>query len=130
MSKHTPGPWKAEWRTGPHSDECLIGRVDEIPFCMAGIIAKGRGFSNEEVEANAERIVECVNAMEGIDYPAVARLVLDSPRVAAASDMLAALRKAVKLARLECKNPKCACIQCGVVAEMRAAIAKAEGKKP
>lgn len=48
--------------------------------------------------------------------------------IAAAPEMLTALNKIVKLARLDCSNFNCACIQCNVVRAAKAAIAKAEGK--
>lgn len=46
--------------------------------------------------------------------------------IAAAPDLLAALKRVVNLARLR-STPDCTCIQCTTVADARAAIAKAEG---
>ena len=46
----------------------------------------------------------------------------------AATEMLEALYDIVKLARLDCLNLNCTCIQCCVVKKAKSAIAKAEGR--
>lgn len=92
--KYTPGPWVARWWK---ETECLVGREKESPFCMAGVIAKGRGFSNEEVEANAHLI-------------------------AAAPELLEALHNVLSCAEVEILKYS------GLWAQVRAAIAKAEGR--
>lgn len=50
-------------------------------------------------EHDAIRLVDCWNAMEGIDDPAAARVVLDEPQTAAAADMLDALKRAIEALR-------------------------------
>ena len=74
MSNHTPEPWKAL----PH---------ESVVFIMAGEYANGTAAASaatpcvgccdrychgplHEVQANADRIVACVNAMAGIPDPA------------------------------------------------------------
>jgi hypothetical protein len=107
MSKHTPGPWRADEFVG-----CIFD-PDGKPIMTGGI-------GHREAWANAARIVACVNALEGIDDPAAARVLLDEPRMAAATDMLHALKLAQGAI-----SPECAV----TYETVKAAIAKAEGRK-
>lgn len=59
MNKHTPGPW--------NSDTTDIGTFVRFEGL---ILAKMRELEGINHEANAKRIVECVNVLEGIDNPA------------------------------------------------------------
>ena len=60
MSKHTKGPWTVSIEEP---------RVVRAP--SGDIITSGEDFENETCfVSNASRIVECVNALEGIENPA------------------------------------------------------------
>lgn len=68
-TNHTPLPWQYNG----YDDHCDVGRkyheiVDETGFEVINQngILDGQG---EEGAANAQRIVACVNAMEGIENP-------------------------------------------------------------
>ncbi len=68
MSKHTPGPW--------HNEQGFIVANNKV-VGQAMMPSKDSSVTNlysakkaEEMEANAARIVECVNACEGIENPA------------------------------------------------------------
>jgi len=64
MSKHTPGPWKVRGRFNVHSGSLHL------------LQAAGAGTINETDEANAARIVACVNACAGINPEAVPELLV------------------------------------------------------
>jgi hypothetical protein len=75
MSKHTPGPWRAFIWDASKPHRIAIGAVN-APGGADHVV-------NTEFKsgmADASRIVECVNAMEGIDDPAEVRRVLEDPR--------------------------------------------------
>lgn len=72
MSKHTPGRWYISNTMDGNS--VIMGNGTIIADCS--FTGKGR-FNGQD---NAERIVACVNAMEGIDDPAAARVIIDDPR--------------------------------------------------
>ncbi len=65
MSKHTPGPWKVfnvnEIRQEKDGYRTLATTCTDAAGA-AGVSAKSK--------ANAARIVECVNALEGVENPA------------------------------------------------------------
>lgn len=96
--KHSPEPWEAGWGRGVTGATCPTG----APFCGGRkwpftIIRKGfevlavlpmQEDQTESHEANAARIVACVNALAGVEDPAKA--------LQAARD---ALEKAALLAR-------------------------------
>lgn len=68
-SKHTPGPWYVSGQTILQDSE----RYSQIATLLRMTFkAKPNGEYHpcEEMEANAARIVACVNACEGIDDPA------------------------------------------------------------
>jgi len=71
MSKHTPGPWKyvaAHGEFEMYKQAEIVGADEEgiaYPFPL-NLSPPGRR------EANAERIVQCVNALEGVENPAEA----------------------------------------------------------
>jgi hypothetical protein len=69
--KHTPEPWKVT----PH------------PYGTGICRNNGRVLGSAYSRADAERIVACVNAMEGIDDPADMRRQLDEARRQAAAYM-------------------------------------------
>jgi len=73
---HTPGPWKIF--DGYGSDRSRPAIVDSIPDrdgrCVANCIAFA-ATTNPEAQANAARIVACVNACEGINPEAVPELL-------------------------------------------------------
>lgn len=78
MSGHTPGPWTVELSEAP------VG-------CPLAWIAAGHGDQYTGIaaitlgpaEANAARIVACVNALEGLDPAAVADVVAALENIAA-----------------------------------------------
>lgn len=99
MSAHTPGPWM------------VLEETDHEPVTLTVVFAPGRetcvaatwhGVSNgqsvDEAEANAARIVACVNACEGMKDPAaVIQSLRDDSLVAATlrarcDELAAALR--------------------------------------
>ncbi len=57
---------------------------------------------SESKPVSAERIMTCLNAMDGIDDPVAARAIIDDPRTQAATDMIHALNciKAITEARV------------------------------
>jgi len=70
MSKHTPGPWIADTAGWPL---CVnAGKVDDDGPNLVAVITDytwssswtAHSYDTETAEANAHRIVECVNAME------------------------------------------------------------------
>lgn len=64
--KHTPGPWSTDGKT-TH----VIGNGFIVASVQAGL--------NPQIQfANAQRIVECVNAMQGIDEPQKLRETWDA----------------------------------------------------
>ena len=80
MSNHTPGPWM------------FVGNVDHKHVQKTQLIIQDRvrnskniasvipclGMTGQEIKANAERIVTCVNAMEGIEDPKKLRETWDA----------------------------------------------------
>lgn len=70
MSKHTPEPWAVgvgvDGKWGRHHASV---RTDNIPFPIASTMFFGIT-PQEECEANAARVVACVNALAGIPDPA------------------------------------------------------------
>lgn len=63
---HTPGPWEIV-------DEETSLRIDCDEACGLAnipIASEGGAFSRDRQVANARRIVECVNACDGIENPA------------------------------------------------------------
>lgn len=68
MSKHTPTPWEIG-----SSKRSVISSNPANPKVIARMNFAGLGhgiYFDDEPEANAQRIVTCVNACEGIDNPA------------------------------------------------------------
>lgn len=106
-TKHTPGPWRNDPAKGSAvgaapvivADTCWRGTTREI----AKVLFHG-GSEDPEVQANARRIVACVNACEGINPKAV-------------PDLLAACKEVLR------KNNGYS-----VTEQLRTAIAKAEAK--
>ena len=78
-SKHTPGPWTAEPNGGDDDDERALiicataGTFDGQAHMIAQ--ADRTPEADGDPEANAARIVACVNALEGCDPAALAELV-------------------------------------------------------
>lgn len=87
MSGHTPGPWKLR----------LIRWSKDAPVQGFAVLAEGRNhsvasancyestalegeFSPDEIEANASRIVSCVNALEGFADPDAAPDLLEAAK--------------------------------------------------
>ena len=64
---HTPAPWHHSADL-PHHGCRLIHAADGYLVADAGRITKRTG---DEMDSNARRIVECVNACEGMADPAV-----------------------------------------------------------
>lgn len=70
MSKHTTGPWKVFGEITNNMNGCSIRKEDNFKTIIGDLYAyEHRNISIEEANANAQRIVDCVNAMEGIDDP-------------------------------------------------------------
>ncbi len=67
--KHTPGPWRLE-QNGPAYNLCSPDRARHFAI-LVGMIRN----QDSEHKANAERIVACVNACEGINPDAVPDLL-------------------------------------------------------
>lgn len=67
--KHTPGPWKVVL-----SDEIY----DKSGTIIADCSYRDDIFTKDGCQANAERIVSCVNAMEGIQDPQTLRETWDA----------------------------------------------------
>lgn len=131
MTQHTPEPWSTHLPVNPKSREELL---DVAIAAQVGstlkVIAEAFGQVAQTVftpaTANADRIVSCVNACEGINPEAV-------------PELLAACKRGQELIRHLCMGPLDAAAQYGpdyepptsddIVAEIRliqAAIAKAE----
>lgn len=71
MSEHTPGPWRVSGSRYIKRDFSGIGLADDSGQMIASVPGgqtSGPFFieSNEECDANARRIVACVNACEGV----------------------------------------------------------------
>jgi hypothetical protein len=64
-TKHTPTPWEFDPSLG-HNAVCARGLTGR-PYRIAELSAPST--TSCEDEANARRIVQCVNACEGIDDP-------------------------------------------------------------
>lgn len=65
-TKHTPGPWRVSL-TGPRRSEIS---TPGNPYVLATVYEDN---SNENARDNAERIVACVNALEGLNEPIIIR---------------------------------------------------------
>lgn len=61
-TKHTPEPWMYL-----HGDRLIYTRLED--GCKGIPVAASMNEFDREYAANAERIVECVNAMEGVSRP-------------------------------------------------------------
>ena len=61
MSKHTPGPW---------TQMICTDLRPQVTNKNGLQIVRASGDPSMDHEANASRIVECVNALDGIDNPA------------------------------------------------------------
>lgn len=118
MSKHTPAPWEVVRDYGGRAD--FVGSPEtKVKVCHFTILNP----MGEQSDVNAQRIVACVNALEGIDDPAAARVVLDSPATLHAVDMLAALKRVQSNPQIFETDPEF----CG---EFDALIKKASGDEP
>lgn len=74
--KHTKEPWEAK------ADPSYYGIVSEIYAMEKFVASLGGVCSPDEVEANAKRIVACVNACAGITNEALEKgIVLDSVKL-------------------------------------------------
>lgn len=77
--KHTPGPW-AIYR-GEGSPIAVVSNGNENvnkrrTLAMVGPPHVSKSLTMAELEANAARIVACVNALEGIESPEALRKAL------------------------------------------------------
>lgn len=94
MSKHTPGPWRIS-QDQPHVIDS--DKLKGIAGCCAHLLYSEP--KHPEDLANAERIVACVNACEGIENPAkfisIARSVVsqNNEMKADLAELLAAIGK-------------------------------------
>lgn len=119
MAKHTPTPWKADCFLVSARSVDRFGSDRDVEICHTG----GGRRPSEEAEANASRIVACVNACRWLIDPS------------AVPDMLAALEGAMRIEALWApdgnEEPEHA-EECQALAAMRqsfiAAIAKAKGE--
>lgn len=93
--------------------EARNSQIDWIPWA--------RAFCRKD----ALRVAACLNAMEGIDDPVAARLILDEPQTQYAADLLAELKEAVKV--LEA-SPVTRNGCSSYISAFKAVIAKASGK--
>lgn len=86
MSKHTPGPWKA-FGPAPNVDPDMTTTYDYALLCppydaYSNIIGEMIGRSSDTIfhdaEANANRIVKCVNALDGIENPVAIKDLIEA----------------------------------------------------
>lgn len=107
--KYTPGPWVVEQLGHYHKQLSVhqVGRTDSARHVCTIYGEKGAVGHFKEMSE---------------------RQLADARLIAAAPELLEALSRVVQLARLQCANPSCDCVQCRLVAEAHAAIAKAEGR--
>ncbi len=92
MSKHTPGPWRLERIDGIDPQYRILASWPAVPYLdtqpesprehftpespiIVGRHEAKRGVGNIHHTGNAERIVACVNACEGINPEAVPELL-------------------------------------------------------
>lgn len=68
MSKHTPGPWILE---KPELDCVAISASSGDWLDLASVVIRVNDKHDPEGQANAARIVACVNACEGLADPSV-----------------------------------------------------------
>jgi hypothetical protein len=114
VSAHTPGPWASCKPRESHTKHPLIVGTGFHNGKIATMGAPGKFWSTPEREqANADRIVACVNACEGINPEAVPDLV------AALEDALLSLKRVHVDERDWADNP--------VIQNARAALEKARG---
>lgn len=78
--KHTPGPWDVE--RAPQNegyDRAYVIERNPLPYSpqQGRRLAIVHGHSMENAEANARRIVACVNACEGLDTKMIERFPLN-----------------------------------------------------
>lgn len=122
MSKHTPGPWGLGIRAARY----LVPEPEATSLKAHGLNAEFLAVSigtktaqvalvplDESNEANAKRIVECVNACEGIENPNVL------------PELLRALKQ-TRDALIRYAGPETSLYE---ITEANAAIARAEGRK-
>jgi hypothetical protein len=74
QEKHTPEPWSATGHKGIYNSPDIC---DSRGDCIALMDSRGALAGNEEIKANAARIVACVNACASIPNPAetIAKMV-------------------------------------------------------
>ena len=106
MGTYTPGPWRLR-----RSDLAVVNA--DASALIAWTDRNTYGKTRDDIQANARRIVACVNACEGINPEAV-------------PDLLTVLRAAV--ARVELANREGDPILSAWLPDAQAAIAKAEGR--
>ena len=96
-SKHTPGPWRVK-----NTNNGWMVLAPQNGYILT-LVPRCRGI--ERIESNAARIVECVNACEGLEPAAIPDLLAAAEAV---SDLygeqewngpLAALRAAIRAAK-------------------------------
>ena len=70
MTKHTPGPWTVRTRR-EHGSYCYEGGGAHATIASpsTGVFVAEAKCGPKMAEANAARIVACVNALDGIDDP-------------------------------------------------------------
>lgn len=78
--KHTPGPWSVDPESEDAEAFVIFGPEKDNGWCsLIACLAKR---SDLPVEANAARIVACVNACEGIADPSVVPKLLETLKMA------------------------------------------------
>lgn len=133
MSAHTPGPWALD-RHGVIRGGKPIEYVNGASIPQVALATGNDGISDDERLANAERIVACVNACEGLTTEEL-RLFAMLPdglagtvaRVTAQRDELLAALRAVLEWTDPFALPNCERNEADVD-RARAAIARAEGR--
>lgn len=130
-TKHTPGPWFRDDRSGL---ECDVRASSERKIALCWGLASNNATNynpkyRAECDANARRIVACVNACEGISAD-------ELEEIASTGGMLGPREDVARIAKqrdalLEALEELVAEFGvCGLTEKARSAIAKATGEQP
>lgn len=127
MSKHTPGPWRHEFETKTRYDSFTgVPSHERNDWIHAGKdTTVALACTKATAEADAARIVACVNACEGIEDPADLRKQRDE-LLERSKNFMNFVLESVEMRDAERARVR----ECGFTQYLRHVIAKAEGRKP